>query len=345
MKTINKISIFIFVLCNIFLALELYLRLTLPPVPQADLIRDRALFTQHPSLIFKHVKDQVVTESKYVGDKTIFKNVQYSFDSFGRRKTWTDPKVKKQGSALFVGSSVVFGKGLNDDQTLPSFFAQLHPELEVHNYAVRGWGTQQYLELLRTTPFQSEIGAPLKYLFFIISVNKETGHVQRLQGSMDLCTPCWWMANLPAYRQSGNNRSFQSKGTFNEYMPLRFYLYKFLQNLRIVRYFRINVSKMEQSDYDTYGELLLEILNTTKSLYPTTKVMFINHPFSDLESTEKLEKTEAYKELPILEYSQLIPKDELKTYYFGMQWPYPKPKLNKRIATEISADVLSLDSN
>ncbi len=345
MKTINKFSIFTFILCNIFLVLEISLRLILPPVPQADLIRDRALFSKHPTLIFKHVKDQVVKESKYVGDKTIFKDVQYSFDSFGRRKTWIDPNTQKQGSALFIGSSVVFGKGLNDDQTLPSFFAKLHPELEVHNYAVRGWGTQQYLELLRTTNFKDEVDNPLQYLFFVISVNKETGHVQRLQGSMDLCTPCWWMANLPAYRQTRDTRSFQNKGTFDEYMPLRFYLYKFLQNLRVVRYFGINVSKMKQSDYDTYGELLLEILTTAKTLYPKTKVVFINHPFSDIESTKKLEKTDVYNELPILEYSQLIAKDELKAYYFGMQWPYPKPKLNKRIATEISSDILSPDSN
>lgn len=54
----------------------------------------------------------------------------------------------KTRSAEFLGCSFMFGEGLNDDQTLPFFFGQLHPDLAVKNSGIHGYGMSQSLVTL-----------------------------------------------------------------------------------------------------------------------------------------------------------------------------------------------------
>lgn len=50
----------------------------------------------------------------------------------------------------FLGCSVTFGEGLNDDQTLPYYFAQRQRGVEVQNFAFSGYGPQQALAILQS---------------------------------------------------------------------------------------------------------------------------------------------------------------------------------------------------
>lgn len=49
----------------------------------------------------------------------------------------------------FLGCSITFGEGLNDDQTLPYYFAQRLPGVDVQNFAFSGYGPQQALAILQ----------------------------------------------------------------------------------------------------------------------------------------------------------------------------------------------------
>ncbi len=50
----------------------------------------------------------------------------------------------------FLGCSVTFGEGLQDDQTLPYYFAKAVADVQVKNFAFHGYGPQQALAILQS---------------------------------------------------------------------------------------------------------------------------------------------------------------------------------------------------
>jgi hypothetical protein len=56
----------------------------------------------------------------------------------------------------FLGDSFTFGEGVQDNETLPYYFAQLKnhsttPTLFVKNYGIHGWGMHQALAIIQST--------------------------------------------------------------------------------------------------------------------------------------------------------------------------------------------------
>jgi len=62
---------------------------------------------------------------------------------------------KSERRVNFLGDSFTFGEGVQDNQTLPYYFAQLKnhsatPTLFVKNYGIHGWGMQQALAIIQS---------------------------------------------------------------------------------------------------------------------------------------------------------------------------------------------------
>ena len=87
--------------------------------------------------------------SKLTNDNEVIYDVTYTIGADGFRVTpfysaQTTQKVN------FFGCSFLFGEGLNDDQTLPYFFARLNASL-VKNYGSHGWSPSQALAILESS--------------------------------------------------------------------------------------------------------------------------------------------------------------------------------------------------
>ncbi len=160
---------------------ELYLTIN---IRDTYSVTDKAYFTSNELLGYGpessgkyHVN--VTKKFKNSGD-TIF-HVKYGFNE-GLRVT-TEFNKSSNRFAFFFGGSFVFGEGVNDNETLPSFFARMNKEIMVRNYGFHGYGTHQSLVALREVILKDSIvvdGAhgDFYYLFIPDHINRVIGNAR-----------------------------------------------------------------------------------------------------------------------------------------------------------------------
>lgn len=93
-------------------------------------------------------------------------NVSYTIEGGGFRHTPQEQGAGKAKTVLFVGDSATFGEGLNDDETLPYYFARLRPDAAVFNLAFHGYGAHQVLRALETGHFDGYTGTRVDLIVF-----------------------------------------------------------------------------------------------------------------------------------------------------------------------------------
>lgn len=77
-------------------------------------------------------------------------SVSYTIGDDGFRVTPQDPD--REGLAYFLGGSFTFGVGLEDNQTLPYYFAKFAGEPAVKNLGIQGYGMHQAVKILDLRP-------------------------------------------------------------------------------------------------------------------------------------------------------------------------------------------------
>lgn len=336
---ISKTSLMGIILLTVLVIIEVIFRLFSYKIRQPKKFRNLNPYKYHSKLIIENVANAQIKESKTINGSHVYKDKIYTHDNHGRR---INPDFKDKSRKKFlvlVGSSIVCGKGINDDETLSHYLNEFQNTYEVYNYSTRGWSSQHYLALFRYKNIRFQLRQNEGIVIIIISVNKRTGHVQRLIGSLDLCTPCWWMKSIPYFEESKEG-SFAFKGSMDKVFPIKFYFYSVLQKSRVIRTLDPTLPRITDADYRKYARLLHYLKKEIHGKLNVSQVFFVNHPLSDINSTRRLKKSlQEIESLNFIDYSELIAKDKLRNYFFGFQWPYPKPKLNKIVAREIVKDL------
>jgi hypothetical protein len=99
---------------------------------------------------------QAINHVSVVEGDTLF-DVDYTIDAMHRRIVPENPSrldsIQRKAYVLFWGCSVTCGFGVEDDETLPYFFEQYHPEYK----AYKGYGTQNALAHLEREEIRSEL--------------------------------------------------------------------------------------------------------------------------------------------------------------------------------------------
>jgi len=123
----------------------------------------RAKFANYPNRHAFHARDEWLglrinpnenqVYKKYYRD-TLYATAVYNSDDYGRRRTVQDGD-DWSSFAMFAPCSFAFGDGVNDDETLPSQFAQrvAGKKIDVYNYGVCSWGPNNLLALLTDPRF------------------------------------------------------------------------------------------------------------------------------------------------------------------------------------------------
>lgn len=141
----------------VFLALFIFeLFLTIRALPNTVLTRDFEYF-QSDSLLGYSAKDSGAYEvnvlKKFTKSEDTIYHAQYGFEN-GYRVTKSADSTHNY--AAFLGGSFIFGEGVNDHETLPSYYSKLANEVQVFNYGFHGYGPHQVLMQLRHRVFQEE---------------------------------------------------------------------------------------------------------------------------------------------------------------------------------------------
>lgn len=152
---------------------------------------------------------------------SLFLDVTYSFDSFGRRKTYC-PYTHQSKSVLFFGCSFTYGDGVNNEETLPSQYTILDSSVNVYNYAIDGWGPQQtYLQISkRNLSIETYSDTALGIYVWIDDHIKRAGlYKSHYQG---------WTQFFPCFTLDNNILKY--KGSFEKAYPMKGFLFELLNN-------------------------------------------------------------------------------------------------------------------
>jgi len=262
-------------ICLLLIPFEIILRLK-----QKD--NERIMITSPPVIICSEEGRKIARGVKGEGTITVGNNPHifyFETDTKGRRITPQPNMDNKELNCLFFGCSFTFGTGVNNNQTLPYYFGQLHPEIEVYNYGIPGASPQEIY--LQST--QSEIFAdisPQKPTLVIYTFISD--HLRRLKGTLNLIFRApKWVGCLPEL-EFINNRII-NKGKFEETHP---YLFSFANILnksfavkQLINYTQFDYpSPFINENYDFLYILLNETKNQLSTYFPDLDFVIFIYP-------------------------------------------------------------------
>jgi Glycosyl hydrolases family 16 len=119
------------------------------------------------TLGFAMLKNNVITSKEYFKDSLIYE-VKYSTDENGHRITPPIHANADTKSIVFLGCSFVFGKGLNDKESLPYIVQDsLKNKYKVYNFAVNGYGPHQLLASIENNMIAPDLKYEPKIFIFM----------------------------------------------------------------------------------------------------------------------------------------------------------------------------------
>lgn len=158
---------------------------------------------------------------------------RYTFDERHRRVTGPAPPCPGERLAFFFGDSMVFGEGLNDDETLPAEVARRAPAWTALNYAFSGYGPGQAVNQL-TDDTLFEYATPKEAVAVYTFIPH---HVRRTIGSMRVVSQ--WGLHFP-YFTANEAGGVDLRETFERGRPERTGWYRFFAREQICRYFAVD---------------------------------------------------------------------------------------------------------
>lgn len=231
-----------------------------PPVPPFGSAPDKKSY--------RHIK-------KDSSDEIIF-DITYRFDQFNRRIT-PQPNTEKKKVALFFGGSNMFGEGVEENLTIPSYFAKLNPNYQVYNYAYRGYGPQQMLVKLRNNFESKEIlslSGDAFYLFYGFHVKRVVGTAQVIR----------WSQGKHPYFTLGESGKLIDKGYHSTARPLFNFFMWHLANKNLFRLLKLDFPKVTAKDYLTTCEIFKESYLLLKKKKINLKIIALQ----DLQEAKKI---------------------------------------------------------
>jgi hypothetical protein len=202
----------------------------------------------------------------------------YTFDGEGRRTTTGLDQGARTRHLILLGCSLVFGEGLNDDQTLGSFIAGIAKNHRIYNLGEPGGSPVRIVERIQQKTLWTGIQEPQGVAVFVLF----NDHMNRFLGSLSVAGD--WGSQLPyAYEKSPGQ--FVVEGTFETARPLLTSLYRFLFKSQIRKYFGMNLPwKYSRENYQAFGRMILQIKNDYLTRFPGQKFYVLIHPFNGDEA-------------------------------------------------------------
>ncbi len=164
--------------------------------------------------------------AKRMNGETVF-DVRFSTDSH-RRRIVPDQAGSARGSRaiLFLGCSMIFGTGVNDDETLPYYVSRMVPDARAYNYGAPSYSPAASWVDLSSRDLSAEIPEVSVTAFFFYFDN----HMARGEGSLLVRGVWgWWLPSV----ERGEDGALAHRGTFEEAQPLITFFYRTLAKSRL----------------------------------------------------------------------------------------------------------------
>jgi hypothetical protein len=119
------------------------------------------------------------------GTKRVLFDTHFTTDHWAHRVVPGGLGTGRPDQALFFGCSFTAGAGVNDDETLPSYFAAHAPGVDVYNFAGSGFGPEQMLVMLTETDLEPVHAKPGRTIGVYVFLHF---HIARAVGTYEVST-------------------------------------------------------------------------------------------------------------------------------------------------------------
>lgn len=330
--TLRKIITIFFA---VFCASELFLRVVLP-VSQTKQVSRPHMYEDHPELGYRMRKNLRTRVRATDGSKELF-SVTYQTDQFGRRIVPLSGTEQRQKHFVILGGSTVFGMGLPDHDTLAHQIASRAPKLMPFNYAGDGYGPQNAYTQARLGLLESEVTEEEgTTVFFFQMLNQSGGHVQTLLGSYELLLQGWG-ESLSFYDiDASGAREPAYLGRMSEFDPIKFYLFRFLQNSHLLNTVHPRLFPISEEQLGKTAVFIREMKKQVLRSKPKTRFVVAFHPLSDRNSVLPLKKLFEAEGIETFDFSQIVAEQDLPSHIaFNRYFPHPNGKLNSLFAEKL----------
>jgi hypothetical protein len=197
-------------------------------------------------------------------------DITMTTDRFHKRVT-PDHTPENQQFAMFLGCSIVFGEGVEDDETMPWHFQQLSGEYNAYNFGANGHATNHVLARFTCENLRKQVPEKVGVAFYIFFWD----HVWRANGSMNRYVD--WLSGAPYYKLRHEkllrDRSFRDG---RKWVSL---LYRLLSNSSIVKYYELDFPvKLRKKHVELVAEMVTEARNQFKKQFDTDAFYFVYYP-------------------------------------------------------------------
>ncbi len=217
-------------------------------VPVREKHEEGTLFERDGDLSYRLVADHTIPAQQAWDGKELY-SVTYRIDADGRRRTVSPQGAAPTQCALFLGDSITFGYGLEDEQSVASLVAAVAPTYKVRNFGVPGWGPHQSLALLESGKLAEEVTERGGFAVYTLI----DAHIRRCIGSMREMS--WWGRAGPYYELSSDGAA-RRLGSFDTGRPWTTRAYVALSKSRALQRFGVEVPALRAEHFDLLAAVL-----------------------------------------------------------------------------------------
>lgn len=277
-------------------------------------------FVEGGALGYAPVPGIRVTSRKTIGGQLVYDAV-YTISDRGVRVTKGDPNGD---TWLFMGGSVMFGEGVNDDETLPAYFsAALGYKANVINLGFHGYGPHQMLRSLETGRLRPLLHGVVKQVIY----EGIWSHPWRAAGHNS------WDVFGPSYALSRDGVTYTGPfhDRFGGFMTKVLNKSNFFQFVLDRTLYRLDLT---DEDIERYARILERSAQLAFEKYGAgfTVVYWDDDNGPSRRVLERLRKTA----LPLVLVSDVIPRGEWTELTLPGD-PHPKPEAHRRLAAALAA--------
>jgi hypothetical protein len=267
------------------------------------------------------------------GSERLVFDVQFTTDHWGHRIVPRSASVKPANQALFFGCSYTVGAALNDDETLPAYFARSAPDFAVYNFAASGFGPQQMLAALTETdmePVQPSTGRTVAIYVFLHF------HVERAAGTYSVAQS--FGKYFPYYHFGSDGRLIHS-GNFTSGRPWRTRVYDLIaeSGVSFLDALMLSASKEpSRADARLTAAIIRASADAFRARYHSDEFYVLSYPDTAAIEPAVIEAIAATG-VRFLDYSHLV-----DMYADGERLPldgHPAPMANQAVASRLADDL------
>jgi len=267
------------------------------------------------------------------GTEHLVFDVQFTTDHWGHRIVPGSATVTPTNQALFFGCSYAVGAGLNDDETLPAYFARSAPDFAVYNFAASGFGPQQMLVALTETdmePVRAGTGRTVAiYVFLHFDVERATGTYSVAQS----------FGRYFPYYHFGADGNLIHSGNFASGRPWRTRVYDLIaeSGVSFLDALMLSASKEPtRADARLVAAIIRASADAFGARYHSDEFYVLSYPNTVMIHPVVMDEIRATG-VRFLDYSQLV-----DMYADGARLPidgHPAPMANRAVASRLADDL------